>query len=175
MKLFYYDKTPGYTRSNTDTLIQKSLEKYCGGTLPQSFRLLRTENGKPYLEGNPLYIGVTHTEKLVIVAIDEEAFGIDCESSDRRTLKALRIAAKYFSKNEFDYIYPDARIDGGAEEALRFLEVWVKKEAYVKYLGTGLADISKCDIFSLEGTFEKVHYNNYIIYIYKPEKTGEKD
>ena len=42
------------------------------------------DNGKPYLETNPVNISITHTEKYVAVILhEEENVGIDIESLDR--------------------------------------------------------------------------------------------
>ena len=42
------------------------------------------DNGKPYLENNPVNISITHTEKYVAVILHEENdCGIDVESLDR--------------------------------------------------------------------------------------------
>ena len=42
------------------------------------------DNGKPYLENNPVNISITHTEKYVAVILhEEEDCGIDVESLDR--------------------------------------------------------------------------------------------
>ena len=175
MKLFYYSKSKTHNRSDTDNLIKKSIEKYCGETSPQYFPILRTSEGKPYIEGNPLYIGVSHTDDIVVIGVSDSAFGIDCENISRKTARSFEIAKKYFSQKEFEYIYPSGYKIGNTDEDLRFLEIWVKKEAYVKYLGTGLADISKYDILSVDGEFEKVNHVDNLIYIYKPTKMGKKD
>ena len=76
-----------------------------------------------------------------------------------------RISDKYFSDKERAYIFENG-ISAEVSD-LRFLEIWVKKEAYVKFLGTGVKDMKNCDTFSVEGSFEKVNYGNNIIYIYR--------
>lgn len=163
MKLYFYEKKQKHTSSDTEKLILESLEGCCGK--PQSaFRLWRNENGKPFVEGNEYYVGVTHTEKILIVGVDAENFGIDCESADRTVQNADNISRKYFSEKECDYIFAAS---DNTEKNTRFLEVWVKKEAYVKYLGTGIKDMKSFCVFSVEGSFEKVNYGNNIIYIYR--------
>lgn len=163
MKLYFYEKRQKHTSADTEKLILESLEGCCGK--PQSaFRLCRNENGKPFVEGNEYYVGVTHTDKLLIVGVDAENFGIDCESADRTVQNADKIAKKHFSEKECDYIFAAS---DHTETNARFLEVWVKKEAYVKYLGTGIKDMKSFCSFSIEGSFEKLNYGNNIIYIYR--------
>ena len=42
------------------------------------------DNGKPYIENNPINISITHTDRFVAVILhDEEDVGIDIESLDR--------------------------------------------------------------------------------------------
>ena len=66
---------------------------------------------------------------------------------------------------ESAYVFENGISDKKSD--LRFLEIWVKKEAYVKFLGTGIKDMKNCDTFSVKGSFEKADYGNNIIYIYK--------
>lgn len=163
MKLYFYPESQKHKSTDTEKLILESLESYCGK--PQSaFRVKRNQNGKPFIDGNEHYVGVTHTDNLLVVGIDAENFGIDCENENRTINNADRIAKKYFSDNECDYIFKAEDI---AEKNARFLEIWVKKEAYVKYLGTGIKDMKNFCVFSLEGSYEKVNYGNNIIYIYR--------
>ncbi len=163
MKLYFYEKKQKHTSSDTENLILESLESCCGK--PQSaFRVYRNENGKPLVCGNEYYVGVTHTDKLIVIGVDTENFGIDCENADRKVNNADNIAKKYFSDKECDYILAASDDE---EKNARFLEIWVKKEAYVKYLGTGIKDLKSFCVFSIDGSFEKVTYGNNIIYIYR--------
>lgn len=164
MKLYYYSKEKGHTSLQTDELIKKSLESHLGIT-KTAFKVKRTKLGKPYVDINDLYIGVTHTDTTVVVGIDSVPFGIDCECLSRQVKNHTKIAERYFSRKEQDYVNCDNV--SHAERLKRFLEIWVKKEAYVKYLGTGIKDLKNCDTFSLSGCFELIKYGDNIIYIYK--------
>jgi 4'-phosphopantetheinyl transferase len=164
MKLYYFDKKDGHTSADTDRMITKCLES-CTGNPQSAFKVTRNENGKPFIDTSGYYVGVSHTDELVIIAIDTENFGIDCEDFSRKVKSKERISDKYFSDKERAYIFENG-ISAEVSD-LRFLEIWVKKEAYVKFLGTGIKDMKSCDTFSLNGSFEKVGYGNNIIYIYK--------
>ena len=164
MKLYFYNKSEGHNSTDTDRMILKSLESHCGK--PQSaFKVIRSADGKPFIENSEYHVGVSHTNTLVVIAVDTVNFGIDCESTSRCVKSKERIAKKYYSAKEQEYVLEDGLTD--CEISERFLEIWVKKEAYVKYLGTGVKDMKNCDTFSLKGSFEKVNYGNNIIYIYK--------
>lgn len=167
MKIFYYNKAKNHTQSDTNRLIKESLGAYLGKAV--SSEVKRTENGKPYIDEKGIYVGVSHTDSLVVIAIDSKDFGIDCEIFERTPLNSKRIANKYFSKNEFDYIYHNGDTSENSESiSRRFLEIWVKKEAYVKYLGTGIKNMPDTDVFSLSGSFEQVENKDNLIYIYRP-------
>lgn len=161
MKLYFYGKAPDHTSVDTDEMILRSLESFSEKPR-ENFSLCRTQNGKPYVDGGEYFVGATHTDDLAIIAVDTENLGIDCENAERCVKSPEKIADKYFSSGERDYIFKD-----GDGSRLRFLEIWVKKEAYVKFLGGGVRDMKSFDVFSLGGEFERVRYENYIIYVYK--------
>ena len=58
------------------------------------------DNGKPYLENNPVNISITHTNKYVAVILhEEENVGIDLESLDR---DFSAVEKKALSEDEID-------------------------------------------------------------------------
>ena len=168
MKLYFYNKSKNHKSADTDVLILTSVEAFCNenNVPPYNGRVFRTDMGKPYLENNCLYIGVTHTDNIVIVGISSENFGIDCEAKDRMSKNPEGVMKRFFAENEREYILKSHNKDKA------FIETWVKKEAYVKYTGEGISGLSRCDTTAMSG-FEKIENNkNLIIYIYK-ETTNE--
>ena len=162
MKLYFYDKKKGHKREDTDMMIRESLKEYFSGYSlpPYNGEIKRTNLGKPYID-HPLHIGVTHTDDICIIGIDEKNFGIDCEKCDRKMSRSDSIMERFFSEGERNYI------DSCEDKQGTFLDTWVKKEAYVKFTGEGLAGMKNCDTSLLSG-FEKVQNDrNLIIYIYK--------
>ena len=144
MDIFYYKK-----ERETDYYIKKSLD-----FLDKDTSIIR-KNGKPY--GNNCFIGVTHTEDFILVAVEDFDFGIDCESLNRIVPNKEKIADRYFTENERAYIN---------EDNTRFLEIWVKKEAYTKYTGEGLSGMKNVDILCLDGCFKKLGFGDKLIYVY---------
>ena len=162
MFIYYYAISENHSQKDTDAYIIKSAIDYAEkNDISCNIEVKRTSLGKPYIPGNAIYVGVTHTEKLLIIAVGDTEFGIDCEKISRAINNPKRIIKKYFSTEEEKYV-----IDGRQQNNERFLEIWVKKEAYLKFLGTGFADIKKADTFKLPGVFEKIEKENYIIYVY---------
>lgn len=158
MTLYFYEKNPHHKSSDTDRLIVESIRRHRG--VGGEIKISRTKLGKPYVN-LPLHVGVTHTDDIVIVALDDENFGIDCECKGRIQKNAEKIAERYFTENERRYIFESADINAA------FLDIWVKKEAYVKFTGFGLSGMKSCDVTVLSG-FEKIENDrNLIIYVYK--------
>jgi len=63
----------------------------------------------------------------------EEPVGFDLEAcSKREKINYEKIARRYFTEEECELVLTDGRD--------AFFDVWVRKEAYVKYLGSGLAE-----------------------------------
>lgn len=93
------------------------------GSVPAA--VLRTENGKPYFESGFPQLGVTHSDSVVIIALADTPFGIDCEDTDRRVPHRDALCKRFFSESEKEFVK-----NAGSEEekTRRFLEIWVKKE-----------------------------------------------
>jgi 4'-phosphopantetheinyl transferase len=91
--------------------------------------------GKPAL--NPEFnkdawqFNLTHSDTWALVAIDTQAVGIDTENM-QRSANILNIARHNFHPLEIDFL------TGKADPRWGFY-YWMLKEAYIKYLGTGLS------------------------------------
>ena len=98
----------------------------------------RTDKGKPYVRltdddpcGAP-FISVSHSEDLFALLVSDREAGLDIQHA--RNAKTNRIAARYFTAEEAE----QAAADGTSN---RFFEIWTRKEALSKYVGTGLEHI----------------------------------
>ena len=114
-------------RELTDELIRRIL-KQSGVSCPQ---ILRTPEGKPYIETEEVCFSVSHTADTFALAVDDAPLGLDIQY--RRDAKASRIGRKYFTEQEQEMVR-----EGGLDA---FFRIWTRKEAYGKYLGTGLLDV----------------------------------
>ena len=107
--------------------------------------------GKPYVvfpSDCGLNISLSHSDGMVVAALDEVPIGIDVEcirDIDARVLKHV------LSENEALYV---------GESNRRFFEIWTMKEAYLKCIGLGLAgckQLKDLSVFALpEGYSVKV-------------------
>jgi phosphopantetheinyl transferase len=92
------------------------------------------DNGKPYLENNPVNISITHTEKYVAVILhEEEDCGIDIESLDR---DFSAVEKKALSEDEIDDLPDEKR-----NEQLAIY--WCAKEAIFKLLSLYSVDFAE--------------------------------
>ena len=92
------------------------------------------DNGKPYLENNPVNISITHTEKYVAVILhEEENVGSDIESLDR---DFSAVEKKALSEDEIDDLEDEKR-----NEQLAIY--WCAKEAVFKLLSRYNVDFAE--------------------------------
>lgn len=134
--IFYADKSV----FTTEAALQRIFSVCYGMT---SVEILRTEHGKPYVDGET-YFSVTHTKNRLYIAFSDQEIGLDAESLSRTPCYESII--KKFTTAE------QAEIDC----AETFLKHWVAKESAVKYLGGTLA----MDLYKLEYARGRLFYNN---------------
>jgi 4'-phosphopantetheinyl transferase len=93
----------------------------------------RTEAGRPYLAELPdFHFSISHSGPHVGVAFGGAArCGLDIEWTGRAVELAV---ARRFAADERDYVESGP----AGTPAGRLLEVWTKKESYLKWLGQGL-------------------------------------
>ena len=94
-------------------IAKNAILKHYGNIIGKTVELGRLSSGKPvvlYDGKEEGYVSVSHTENVVLIAFCDSEVGIDIENSNRQTPK--KICAD--------------------------ITEWTQKEAYSKYLGTGL-------------------------------------
>ena len=64
--------------------VYEKLENYLSGLLTSPFEILRTENGKPCLEGAPLFFSVSHSGDKALIVICDRPVGADLEIVKKR-------------------------------------------------------------------------------------------
>ncbi|MFJ8313165.1 MULTISPECIES: 4'-phosphopantetheinyl transferase family protein [unclassified Streptomyces] len=96
---------------------------HCGGA-----------HGKPYAEDGALHFSMSHSGQGVLYAFAPRPVGIDLETAPLRAGAEDRLAG---------YLHPEEQTDLAAlppgERASAFLRCWVRKEAYLKGIGVGIA------------------------------------
>ena len=77
----------------------------------------RTENGKPYFEGDPVFFSVSHTGETALIAVCDRAVGVDAEIIKQRDFNA--ILKRFTAREQVEIaLYKDARRNacGGSEK-----------------------------------------------------------
>jgi len=116
----------GY-RGKSEELLRRSLGDYLGIDMSEEV-VLRQPGGKPYIEGRPVCFSVSHTEGIWGCLVSGDEAGLDIQRV--RKVDSGKLADRFFLEDEAEYVR-DYGIDG-------FFPVWVRKEACVKYFGTGM-------------------------------------
>lgn len=127
--------------------VQSALREYTG---IDSAEVLYTSRGKPYIKGLPeeMFISVTTADEVMVVVFSTKPVGIDGEHMARfennltreRKLDYIALAERFFSPDEVEYVR------AGDVESEHFAQIWVRKEAYVKYTGKGLSDFANFSV-----------------------------
>lgn len=89
----------------------------------QPVRLVYTEQGAPMVEGSDMNITISHTMRLVVLAIDPaHVIGVDAELCDR--LQVIKVRDKFLNSSEKQFLAPD--------DLAAHIMAWTAKEAIIK-------------------------------------------
>lgn len=113
-----------------DVLAKRAILELSSGRETPAFA--KGENGKPYCLNYPYHFNISHSKKYTVVAVSDRPIGVDVEVIRPFSASA---AAKHLSEKEKDYIVLD---DNPEKRNERFFKLWCAKEAYLKFIGTGL-------------------------------------
>lgn len=119
-------------------LVEEMLEKYFGIISPI---ILKTENGKPYIENSGIHFSISHTRGLVACVIADTPVGVDCELiKEKSAINIQKFAKRFFVENEF------LLLEKGGFSYIDFYKVWTAKEATIKKRGSNMSDLKIIDI-----------------------------
>lgn len=113
--------------------LRRALSAYLGEP-PAQIEIVSGENGKPRLAGGQLEFNLSHSGDLALIAVSRErSVGVDVEQVEpARDL--LTLAERVLGAEEVARV----RAAAPAERAAVFYDAWVRHEARLKCLGTGL-------------------------------------
>ena len=114
------------------TLAEKEDKRFADKKDKEDKRWRYNEHGKPYFEGsNDLFFSISHCGSAVAVAVDDEEVGIDIEEVSRYREHLVNYVLNEEEKDKMD------KMDKMDKKEM-FIEIWTKKEAVFKLLGTGI-------------------------------------
>lgn len=149
--MILYKRTDFEGGTTRRTFLIKALEDYCNKkeiifsrNQEASFFLSLEPKGKPFLKDYPqIHFSISHSSNLWLCGIQEQPLGIDIECNRQKVGleigkreeqgRFMKIAGRYFSQPEQNYV----RLNGVAG----FYRVWVRKEAYIKFKGSGISEV----------------------------------
>ncbi|MFD3537709.1 4'-phosphopantetheinyl transferase family protein [Streptomyces sp. NPDC058664] len=90
-------------------------------------------HGRPAVRGGALHFSLSHSRDLVLVGLATTPVGVDIEAHPEAEVSELVAGSLHpLEREEFDRLPPEAR-------QAAFTRCWVRKEAYLKGTGEGLA------------------------------------
>ena len=98
--------------------------------------------GKPYTKSADICFNVSHSDELVLCAVNDTTIGVDIEKIREINDSVIRHTC---NGNELDYVYEKGI--SRQETLKRFFEIWTFKEACFKYRGTGIDEFLALDYF----------------------------
>lgn len=120
----------------------------------KEFSFKRQENGKIITDF--CYVSFSHSSDMAVCAISDEPIGVDIEK-----IKPLKKREKYhfFTSEENEYV------NSSSVPQISFLEIWTKKEAYLKCAEVKSSELSSVSVKSKFGgySFKTENENGYII------------
>ena len=107
----------------------------------------KSELGRPsFARRTDVDFSISHTDGYIAVALATGSgarVGIDVESTARDAFftekKRKKIASRFFCKEEL------RMLEAASENAEKFIELWIRKEAYLKYTGKGIGKMAHTD------------------------------
>lgn len=148
-----------------EMLAREMLSRRCGMN-PSEITFARTERGKPYAAGLPVHFSVSHSGERILCAVCDSPVGADIERIRPVRESLIRRVCNDRAGGEYSYVCESGISD--EERLRRFFLVWTGKEAYVKYLGTGIASLRDADVFSekIRGGLTRFFRENYAVSIF---------
>lgn len=97
----------------------------------EALQFSKTPEGKPYCTNSTnIHFNYSHTNGRILLAVSDREVGADVELIKNYPTK---VANKVCHEAELKYIN-----ESGTSCESRFFKVWTRKEAYAKFMGTGL-------------------------------------
>lgn len=117
----------------------KSIRELPDATETEVIEIRRDSNGKPFFPQIPeIHFSISHSGGFWACVFHENEIGLDIEDPAirRKTIPIDRLAKRYFSPEEQEFC---RRMDPEGNDLKAFLQIWTRKEAYLKCVGTGIS------------------------------------
>jgi len=126
-----------FRSASSDELIRLCASHYTGCDC-SGMKIIRERGKKPLSDIGNLHFSVSHSGGLWVCAFARHQIGCDVQER-RENPKYKKLAVRWFCENEA----------GRTHTERDFYDIWARKEAYSKFLGTGIdKNFSRSDSFS---------------------------
>ncbi len=130
---FYKGDIQKFTKANNYKQASKGLARACVKDYLGKDKTLSEvktgAHGKPYYPDTDIDFNVSHSDDFWACIVSSEKIGLDVQR--KKNVAYEKLAGRFFTSQEAGYV---AR--NGLDS---FFDIWIRKEAYVKFLGTGFA------------------------------------
>lgn len=116
-------------------LLSRALEKI--GLTERSAEFVLGKHGKPRLKNGEFCFNLSHSGEIVCLAVSDCEVGVDVQRIEAVKEKLI---PRIFTPAEREWL------DGTQDRETGFYRLWTAKESVVKYLGTGITELSKIEI-----------------------------
>lgn len=145
-ELLKFSEFQSLEQANRYLAVRGALRRILAGYLdvePVDLRFEVNAYGKPYLSNASLFFNISHSKDRLLVAVsDFDQIGVDIERIKTRN-NLLGLAKRCFSVDELSF-WSDLSAD---EQVQVFYQLWVRKEAFVKAVGRGIAlGLDRCEL-----------------------------
>lgn len=145
-----------------DCLARRMIAQWCGVD-EASIVFDQNQHGKPHAVGLAVAFNVSHSGDFVVCAVDSDPVGIDVE---RMRPVSIGLAEHVCTPEELDYVLGGETAIGDENAVRRFFEVWTAKEAWFKYLGTGITDLKGISMLPHILGGGCIHMDPYVLSIF---------
>jgi 4'-phosphopantetheinyl transferase len=162
----------GDHKNKSERLLKKAIELYVKEKSTEiadfscidfdDLELKKTKMGKPYIEGNPLYFSISHTDEIWSCLISRENVGLDIQKT--KEINFEKLANRFFLDEEIKFVRDNGN-DG-------FFDIWVRKEACIKYFGTGIRDLRSFSVVKDGKLAEEITFNDKMSFVIAFELTS---
>jgi 4'-phosphopantetheinyl transferase len=138
-----------------EMLIRQMIKEQCG--VNEDAIVFKTaEKGKPYTKSADICFNISHSDELVLCAVNDTPVGVDIEKVREINETVIKHTC---NENELKYVYEDgiSRLD----TLKRFFEIWTFKEACFKFKGTGIDEFRSLDFFNCKRNRENGFEGDY--------------
>lgn len=114
---------------------------------------IKNQHGKPELNhGQSFSFNMSHSHNMAVIAVSKSSkVGVDVEYLDRKP-SWEKIAKRFFSKEEVKLLFKQPN----NKQETTFFQIWTRKEAFIKALGTGFATPLSTFDTSITGTINRL-------------------